>query len=102
MPGYISEWLHCPKCSKNPSVSRITSRKKPRSSSWVTSSFSTTPSMPLKGATSRLAVCTVGPHEVIHLVISVDRLAGVAPETVEHVIFHESPLEIPVVDVRDL
>src|SRR5579864_8943700 len=35
VPGYISEWLHWPKRSKKSSVSRMTSRKKPRSSAWV-------------------------------------------------------------------
>ncbi len=44
VPGYISEWLHCPKWSKNGSVSRITSRKNPRSSVCVVSCFSSTPS----------------------------------------------------------
>jgi len=48
VPGSISEWLSWPNPSpKKPSVTRITSRKKPRSSLWVTSGFSSTPSIML-------------------------------------------------------
>src|SRR4051794_26493353 len=45
-PAYISEWLHCPKpAPKKSSVARMTSRKNPRSSVWVTSSLMATPSI---------------------------------------------------------
>src|SRR5579884_1965435 len=45
VPGYISEWLHWRKWEKNPSVSRMISRKNPRSSAWVTSCLISTPSI---------------------------------------------------------
>src|SRR5712692_1372272 len=101
-PGCMSEWLHWPKCSKNPSVSRITSRKKPRSSVCVTSSLSTTPSMGLMGSTSSLVIRTVRAHEVVDGVVGIDGLPGVAPEAFEHVVLHETFLDVPVVDVGDL
>src|SRR5919201_4968742 len=80
-PGYINEWLHCPKCSKKPSLSRMTSRKKPRSSTCVLSSFSSTPSI-----ADSVMVGAIFPHPVVDGVISGDRLAGVAPEPVQDVV----------------
>src|SRR5262245_48904757 len=45
-PVCIKEWPHCPKpSSKKGSVLRMISRKKPRSSTCVTSSLTTTPSI---------------------------------------------------------
>src|SRR3990172_1308928 len=45
-PGYIKEWLHWPKPSaKKSSVTRMISRKKPRSSACVTRFLRTTPSI---------------------------------------------------------
>src|SRR4029077_9962093 len=41
-------------------------------------------------------------HEVVDRVVSLDRLARVTPEAVEHVVLHEPALDIPVVDVGDL
>src|SRR6266508_1066021 len=105
-PGYISEWLHWPKCSKKPSVSRMTSRKNPRSSSCVTSSLTMTPSMLMRSlrapGDSCLFVDAVGAHEVADRVVGLDRLAGVAPEPLENVVLHRPSVEVPVVDVSDL
>src|SRR5581483_6885230 len=42
------------------------------------------------------------PHEVVHRVVAVDRLAGVAPESFEHVRLERAALGVPVVDVGDL
>src|SRR5712691_13364158 len=102
VPGYISEWLHWPKWSKKSSVSRMISRKKPRSSEWVTSSFITTPSMGPIDFTSSLVVRAISTYEVVHRVIRLDGFPRVTPETIEHVVFHQPPLDIPVVDVCDL
>src|SRR5207253_3829615 len=41
-------------------------------------------------------------HEVVDRVIGVDRLSGVAPKTVENLVFHGALLDVPVVDVGDL
>ena len=41
-------------------------------------------------------------HEVVHQVIGVDRLAGVAPEAVEDVRLQLAALDVPVVQIRDL
>src|SRR3984893_11575003 len=100
-PGYMSEWLHWPKRSKKPSVSRITSRKNPRSSAWVTSCLRTTPSI-LIDPKSSLPVDTVGAHEVLDLVVGLHRLTGVAPEAFDYVVLDAAVVEVPVVDVRDL
>src|SRR4030088_2782634 len=100
-PGYISEWLHWPNRSKKPSVSRITSRKNPRSSAWVTSCLRTTPSM-LIDPKSSLPVDAIGAHEVLHLVVRLHRLTSVAPETFDYVVLDAAVVEVPVVDVCDL
>src|SRR5918911_3604690 len=89
-PGYMSEWLHCPKCSNSESVSRRISRKKPRSSACVTSSFSSTPSMAASGM-----VGAVLPDPVIDLVVRLDRLPGVAPKAFDHVVLHRALGQIP-------
>src|SRR5579859_6234916 len=102
VPGYIIEWLHWPKWSKNSSVSRITSRKKPRSSAWVTSCLTTTPSSSCARLASVIAVGPVRAHVVLHRVVGLDRLAGVAPEPAEDVVLHQALLDVPVVHVRDL
>src|SRR5919108_4715436 len=47
-------------------------------------------------------VGSVGADEVVDLVVGVDRLAGVAPEAVEHVVLHHALGDEPVVDVGDL
>src|SRR5229473_8642101 len=101
VPGYISEWLHWPKCSKKSSVSRITSRKKPRSSACVTSCLITTPSM-VTGVTSRLQVGAVGADDVLNRVVRLHRFARVAPEAFQHVVLHKPAFDVPVVDVGDL
>src|SRR6267142_1115410 len=99
-PGCISEWLHWPKWSKHSSVSRITSRKKPRSSACVTSSFNTTPSM--AGISNLLPVGPVRAHPIVDRVVRVHRFAGIPPEAVEDVVFHQAALDVPVIDVGDL
>src|SRR5207302_6213056 len=40
--------------------------------------------------------------EVLDLVIRVHRLTGIAPEAVEHVVLHETLLEVPVIHISDL
>src|SRR5258708_21566272 len=102
VPGYISEWLHCPKCSKSSSVSRMTSRKKPRSSACVTSSLTTTPSIAFTIAMSASIVGAVVAHMVLDGVVGGDRFAGVAPEALQHVVLHQALLDVPVVHVSDL
>src|SRR5450759_408833 len=99
-PGYISEWLHCPKWSKNPSDSRITSRKNPRSSACVTSSLMTTPS--ITDPKSSLPIHPVRPHEILHLVVRLHRLACVPPKALDYVVFDQVVVEIPVVHIGDL
>src|ERR1700730_6762517 len=100
-PGYISEWLHWPNRSKNPSVSRMTSRKNPRSSACVTNCLRTTPSM-LMDPKSSLPVDAIRTHEVLHLAVGLHRLAGVAPETFDDVVLDATVVEVPVVHVSDL
>src|SRR6266481_3462247 len=97
VPGCISEWLHCPKWSKNGSSSRMISRKKPRSSVWVTSCFSSTPS-----SIWLVLVCTVTADEVVDGVVGVDGLPGVTPEPVDHVVLHDAGPDEVVVHVGDL
>src|ERR1700681_774086 len=101
VPGYMREWLHWPKWSKNSSVSRITSRKKPRSSACVARSFNTTPSM-VPCLTSILPIGPVGAHEIVGCVVRRHGFARVAPEPLEDVVLHEAPFQVPVVDVGDL
>src|SRR5438477_3926918 len=102
VPGYIKEWLHWPKWSKKSSVSRMTSRKKPRSSPWVTSSLTTTPSIAFMVAMSGASVGAVLAHVVLDRVVRGDRLSGVAPEALQDVVLHQPMLDVPVVDVGDL
>src|SRR5215472_5805719 len=97
VPGYISEWLHWPKCPKNSSVSRMISRKKPRSSVWVTSCLITTPSI-----IGLVLVGAVSAYEVIYLVVGINGLAGVPPEALDDVVFHRPPGDVVVVDIRYL
>ena len=47
-------------------------------------------------------VGTVGPHEVVHRVVRLYRLAGVSPEPLEHVERHRPLLHVVIVDVGDL
>src|SRR5919204_1875433 len=47
-------------------------------------------------------VRAVDADEVVDLVVGVDRLAGVAPEPLQHVVRHGAPLHVPVVHVGDL
>src|SRR4029077_6725246 len=102
VPGYIMEWLHWPKCSKRSSVSRITSRKKPRSSACVTSSLTTTPSIAVTVATSIPEVGALPAHVVLDGVVGRDGFAGIAPEALQDVVLHQAVLDVPVVDVGDL
>src|SRR5262245_3431249 len=44
-------------------------------------------------------VRAVPPHEVVDLVVGVDRLAGVAPEPIEHVVLHAALRYEKVIDV---
>src|SRR5487761_139470 len=78
----------------------MTSRKNPRSSAWVTSSLTTTPSITI--AKSFLPVDPVRPHEVLDLVVRLHRLAGVPPETLDDVVLDPAVVEVPVVYVSDL
>src|SRR5438552_933664 len=48
------------------------------------------------------AVSAVAAHLVDDLVVDVDRFAGVAPEAVDHVVFHAAALDEGVVHVCDL
>src|SRR5450759_1630050 len=50
----------------------------------------------------RRLVHSVVAHEVVDRVIGVDRLTGVAPEALEHVVLHQAAIDVPVVDVGDL
>src|SRR6266704_5028424 len=71
------------------------------SSSCVTSSLSSTPSMACSGE----ALIAVGPllaDHVVHLVVRAHGFARVAPETFEHIALHEPLLDVPVVHVGDL
>src|SRR5258708_81636 len=100
-PGYMSEWLHWPKWSKNSSVSRITSRKKPRSSACVVSSFKTTPSM-VGGFKSILPVGAVGAREVVGCVVGGRRFYRISSEPFEDVVLDGALFKVPVVHVGDL
>src|SRR6266852_5691758 len=55
-----------------------------------------------RGHRSFLAVHPVATHEVVDRVVSLDGLARVTPEPIQHVVLHEPALDIPVVDVGDL
>src|SRR5258708_36863153 len=96
----MSEWLHWPKWSKNSSVSRITSRKKPRSSACVVSSFKTTPSM-VGGFKSILPVGAVGAHEVVGRVVGGPRFSRISPEPFQEVVLNDALLQAPVVHVAE-
>src|SRR5947199_9720192 len=74
------------------------SRKNPRSSACVSSSFSSTPSI---AGFSLIAVGPLRTDHVVHVVVGGDRFARVAPETFEHVALHEPLLDVPVVHVGD-
>ena len=50
----------------------------------------------------RLLVDAVRADEVDHLVVDLDRLAGVAPEAVDDVVLHIAAIDVGVIDVRDL
>src|SRR5919197_3388778 len=99
VPAYISEWLHCPNPSKKASVTRMISRKKPRSSGCVTSSLISTPAI---ACTLSVPVDTVRSHEIVDRVVRVDRLARVSPEAIDDVVLHLVSLDVVVVHVRDL
>src|ERR671918_1760322 len=60
------------------------------------------PSPPTHNTDDSVLVGPVDADEVVDLVVGVDRLAGVAPEAVEDVVFHEPALDVPVVHVGDL
>src|SRR3954447_8715450 len=79
------------------SLARASSENQPRSSSNRCNVIRRSPSITVR--TSRGAPPS---HEVVHLVVGLDRLARVAPETVEDVRLHLAPLDKPVVHVRDL
>ena len=53
-------------------------------------------------AVDHVVVRAVGADEVVDGVVRVDRLAGVAPEALEHVVLHRPLLDVPVVHVGDL
>src|SRR5438067_9536824 len=82
------------------------SRKKPRSSACVTSSFSSTPSMmggfATFGLASSVLVRAVLTHVVVDLVVGLDRLAGVTPEALDDVVLHPGLADVVVVHVGDL
>ena len=71
-------------------LARMSSVNQPRSSSWRCSGKAL-------DVHARLP-----PHEVVDLVVRVDRLAGVAPEAADDIRLHRAAADVPVVHVGDL
>src|SRR5450759_1614605 len=44
----------------------------------------------------------VSPNEIVHCVVRVDRLTGVAPKTLQHVVRHRAFVDVVVIYVGDL
>src|SRR4029453_3205274 len=54
------------------------------------------------GGARRSLVHAVLAHEVVDLLVGVDRLARVSPEPLDDLVLHRALLDVPVVHVRDL